>query len=477
MGGRPFGPRQEAAASHLLSSMPHFERIYRVDEMAARTKALLHDHPGAFEVETVGTSREGRPVEAVRLGGGSRTLLLLGFPHPDEGVGSLLIDHLLEQACARPELLAAFDLRVVAIKCWDIDGASLNEGWFPGVESFSDQARDHFRPPPAMQMEWTFPIEYETHRWTQVPPETEAVRRLILKERPDFMLGLHNAAVHDAYFYLSEPAPDAYGPLAQAVGAEGLALSDRSPDVPFEVELAPGVFKMYGLRDYFDYYAAHEPHRIPHLKRGACSDEYLASQVPGSFSFNAEVPRMNDPRVRDRTLTTTPLAAVLARRRREHVAEMRSLARRIMPLVREEREGESLVVQSIRLHLQEFKAREEGAGPVTEPRHELPAGPPLPKTAVHGEPLATVADHFEAEIVGPFEDLLVIGEGWRAAAELRAAGVAGASDARRALGARLDEISAELDERSGLVPIPLRAAAGVQLRALLALLAWRFGAA
>lgn len=457
--------------------MPHFERIYRVDEMAERTAALARAHPGALEVETLGRSRTGRPLDVVRTGGGSRTLLLLGFPHPDEGVGSLLIDHLLEQACIRPELLAAFDVRLVAMKCWDIDGASLNEGWFPGVESFSDQARDHFRPPPAMQMEWTFPVEYKTHRWTAVPPETEAVRQLILKERPDFMLGLHNAAVHDPYFYLSEPAAGAYGALAGAVEAEGLSLSDRSPDVPFEVELAPGVFKMYGLRDYFDYFAAHDPDRLQGLNRGACSDEYLASQVPGSFSFNAEVPRMHDPRVRDRTLTDRPLSALQEERRREHVDEMRSLSRRVMPLVKEPREGESLVVQSIRLHLQEFHARQGAAGIATDPRHELPPAPALPKTAVHGEPMATVADLFEAQVVGPFEDLLVTGEAWRAAAELRAAGVPGASDARRVLGARIDELAAVLHERSQFTPIPLRVAAGVQLRALLALLAWRFGSA
>jgi len=469
------GGRQAEAASHLLSTMPHFDRIFRVDEMEARTRALASEHRGVLEVETIGASREGRPVEAVRTGGGAHTLLLLGFPHPDEGVGSLLLDHLIERACARPELLAAFDLRLVAVKCWDIDGAKLNEGWFPGVESFSDQARDHFRPPPAMQMEWTFPVEYKTHRWDLVPPETEAVRKLILAEKPDFMLGLHNAAVHDPYFYLSEPAPGAYGALEAAVVAEGLTLSDRSPDVPFEVPLAPGVFRMYGLRDYFDHYAAHEPHRLAHIRRGACSDEFLARAVPGSFSFNAEVPRMLDPRVRDRAVTATPLAAVLEWRRRAHIREMEALIRRIGPLVREPRDGESLVVQSVRMHIEEYRAREEGGGTLTDPRHELPPAPALPKTAVHGEPMATVADTFEAEVVGPFEDLLVLGEGWRAAAELRAAGVPGAAEARRALGARIDDVSDDLQARSSFAPVTLRAAASVQLRALLALLAWRFG--
>jgi hypothetical protein len=89
--------------------------------------------------------------------------------------------------------------------------------------------------------------------------------------------------------------------------------------------------------------------------------------------------------------------------------------------------------------------------------------------------MATIADQFEAQVVGPYEDLLVLGEGWRAAAELRAAGVAGASQARRALGARIDEISRLLEERSNFAPVPLRVSACVQLRALLVLLAWRFG--
>ncbi len=475
MATSPFGPRQDAAARHLVDTLPHFERIFRVEEMGERTQALAKAHPGALEVETVGSSREGRPIDVVRTGSGARTLLLLGFPHPDEGVGSLLIDHLLEQACRRPELLAAFDVRLVAVKCWDIDGAKLNEGWFPGVESFTDQARDHFRPPPAMQMEWTFPVEYKTHRWAEVPPETEAVRRLILRERPDFMLGLHNAALHDPYFYLSEPAPAAYGPLATAVADEGLVLSDRSPDVPFEVELAPGVFKMYGLRDYFDHYEEHEPARLKGLRRGACSDEYLASEVPGSFSFNAEVPRMMDARVRDHTVTGTRLSALLEERRREHMREMREFARRLWPLIGTPQEGDSLLVQSVRMHIEEFRARHDWAGADADVTRDLPPGAPLPKTAVHGEPMATVADHFEAEVVGPFEDLLVLGEGWRALGELRGAGVPGASELRRVLGARIDDLSRALEERSQFESVPLRVAAGVQLRGLLALLAWRLG--
>jgi hypothetical protein len=306
-----------------------------------------------------------------------------------------------------------------------------------------------------------------------VPPETEAVRRLILRERPDFMLGLHNAAVHDPYFYLSEPAPAAHGALAACVAAEGLPLSDRSPDVPFEVPLAPGVFKMYGLRDYFDYYAAHEPHRLKQLRRGACSDEYLASAVPGSFSFNAEVPRMLDPRVRDRTVTDTPLARLLEARRRAQGRLMDDLERRVWPLVRQADEGVSLIQQSVRMHIEEYRAREAVGGPDAKER----GGPAPPRGgASHGEAMATVADHFEADVVGPFEDLLVLGEGWRAMGELRAAGVPAASDARRALGARIDEISADLDAASSFEPVPLRVAASVQLRALLVLLSWRFGA-
>lgn len=451
---------QRSAAERIVASMPDWPRIYTVAEAQGRTRALKEAHPRDLTVEEIGRSRAGRPIEALTVGSGPMTVLLLGFPHPDEGVGGLLIDHVLNTVLAHPEVLRPFNARIVAVRCWDIDGAALNEGWSPGSSSFEEQAKHHFRPPPAMQMEWTFPVEYKAHRWSEVPPETEAVRRLIDRERPHFMLGLHNAAFHDPYFYLSRQAPEAYGALGDAVESERLHLSQRSPDVPFEVPLARGIFQMYGLKDYYDYFERFAPARLRHLRRGACSDEYLASTVPHAFSFNAEVPRALDRRLRDGTPTNRPLREVVLQRTLKQAAEMKRLDDEMSPLLDRHGTAGSLVAQSVRMHLEDFRARaqEQSSDLALDPQYER---------------AASVADLFENEVVGPIEDLMVLGEAWRVAAQWAGGGDPTAKRVEQALSARLAGQAAQLRAKSKFEPVPLKRGAGVQLRALLALMAWR----
>ena len=455
-----FSPAQREAAERILASVPDWARIYTVAEAEERTRALQSRYGRDVAVETIGRSRQGRSIEALTVGSGPMTVLLLGFPHPDEGVGGLLIDHVLNTALAHPEVLRPFGARVVAVRCWDIDGAALNEGWSPGTSSIEEQAKHHFRPPPAMQMEWTFPVEYKSHRWSKVPPETEAVRLLIDRERPHFMLGLHNAAFHDPYFYLSREAPEAYGALGAAVDAERLHLSERSPDVPFEVPLARGIFRMYGLRDYYDYFERFAPHRLPHLNRGACSDEYLASTVPHAFSFNAEVPRALDRRLRDASPTSRPLREVVLQRTTKQAAEMKRLDDEMAPVLDRNGTGASLVAESVRQHLEEFRTRAK------EPSSDVAKDPQYDRSA-------TVSDLFEHEVVGPLEDLLVLGEAWRAACEYARGGDGAARRVEKALSARITGQAAVLRTKSKFEPVPLKRSAGVQLRALLALMAWR----
>lgn len=455
-----FTEGQREAAERLVASLPDWTRIYTVAEQAERTKATKAAHPFNVQVEEIGRSRTGRPIEALTAGSGRMTVLLLGFPHPDEGVGALMADHVLNSCLAHPELLRAFDARLVVVKCWDIDGAALNEGWFGGAPTLEAQAKTHFRPPPAMQMEWTFPIEYKGHKWSEVPPETEAVRRLIDRERPHFMLGLHNAAFHDPYFYLSREAPEAYKALARAAEGERMMMSDRSPDVPFEITLAPGIFKMYGLREYYDYAEKYAPERLPHLKRGACSDEYLAGAVPHAFSFNAEVPRAFDRRLRDKSPTDRDLRQVLEARTFQQRAEMKRMATEVGPIIERLGTKGSLVQESVRQHIEEARARSQ------ESINDLATDPQY-------EGKATVADLFEHEVVGPFEDMMVIGEAWRAASEYAKAGDAAAKKAETALSARITGLAAVIKGKSKFEPVALKRSAGVQLRALVSLMAWR----
>jgi hypothetical protein len=80
---------------------------------------------------------------------------------------------------------------------------------------------------------------------------------------------------------------------------------------------------------------------------------------------------------------------------------------------------------------------------------------------------------FEHEVVGPIEDMMVLGEGWRAAAEYAKAGDAQARKAELALAARITGLAAVVKAKSRFEPIALKRAAGVQLRSLVSLMAWR----
>jgi hypothetical protein len=86
-----------------------------------------------------------------------------------------------------------------------------------------------------------------------------------------------------------------------------------------------------------------------------------------------------------------------------------------------------------------------------------------------------VADAFENEIIGPFEDMLVLGEGWRVATEYAKGGDPQAKKAANDLGGRITAISSMIQSRSKFEPVPLKRAAAIQLRALLILMGWRLG--
>jgi hypothetical protein len=132
----------------------------------------------------------------------------------------------------------------------------------------------------------------------------------------------------------------------------------------------------------------------------------------------------------------------------------------MVPLLERHKDQRSLILDSVRLHLEEIQLRgTSGAAEVqSDPQYDRKA---------------TVADVFENEVVGPLEDMLVAGEAWRAASQMANAGDAAAAKTVTGLGARLAAASAVLTSKSRFEPIPIKRSACVQLRALLLLMAWR----
>ena len=152
--------------------MPDQREFLTLEELRESSRRLVAEFPGVARLETVGASAEGRPIELLTIGQGRTPALFLGVPHPNEPIGTLTLEFLCRLLCEDAELRARLDATVYAIKVADPDGLVLNEGWFKGAFSPLRYALDYYRPPHREQVEWSFPIEYRTLRFTTPSPET-----------------------------------------------------------------------------------------------------------------------------------------------------------------------------------------------------------------------------------------------------------------------------------------------------------------
>lgn len=62
---------------------------------------------------TLGRSRQGRPIDAVRLGTGPEVVLILASIHGSEAAGTPLVETLIDHLAARPDLLAGRTVVIV----------------------------------------------------------------------------------------------------------------------------------------------------------------------------------------------------------------------------------------------------------------------------------------------------------------------------------------------------------------------------
>src|SRR5690606_16050448 len=133
-------PELEAA----LGRVPDYDRFYTFEEMTARARSVAERHPSLASLETVGASTEGRPIEMVRIGDGPQRILLYALPHPNEPIGAMLVQFLLDELIGNEELRSGRSWYL--LPCVDPDGTVLNEGWFTGPFTVRNYARHFYRP-------------------------------------------------------------------------------------------------------------------------------------------------------------------------------------------------------------------------------------------------------------------------------------------------------------------------------------------
>jgi hypothetical protein len=283
----------------ILEDVPNYQVFLTVDELKASTHRLAKGYPNTVEILPIGHSRQGEPIDAIKIGDGPRQALLFGMPHPNEPIGSMMLEYLSLRLAEDDVLRESLGYTWYLVKCIDPDGARLNEGWFKGPFSVENYARHYYRPPAHQQVAWTFPIDYKTLHFDDPPPETRALMGLIEKVRPDFMYSLHNSDFGGVYFYIWEEAPTLYKLFHKLVESQGLPLHQGESERPYEIEFATAIYKDNSISAEYDYLEGRtgtDPAEI--IRGGTLSFEY-AREFCDPFTLICETPLFYHPAIGD----------------------------------------------------------------------------------------------------------------------------------------------------------------------------------
>jgi hypothetical protein len=425
--------------------VPDFREFSTLAELRAGARALVEEFPGVARLETAGASSEGRPIDLLTVGHGSRPALLLGVPHPNEPIGTLTLAFLCRLLCEDEALRRRLDVTVYAIPVADPDGLVLNEGWFKGTFSPLRYALEYYRPPHREQVEWSFPVDYKTLRFTTPTPETATVMRVMERVRPSFFYSLHNAGFCGVYFYASHDRPDLFGAYHRLVASQGLPLHHGEPEVPYLRTLAPAVYALFGIDETYEYMAhalGEDP--APLIEAGTCSDDWLRS-VCESFALVCELPYYTSPTLADTgPAGMTRRDAVLAGIGRAEVVH-RECERAYATLAA--RAPEHRLTRSVGDYLRKTPKRlaaERAHAAEAEYARE-----------------ATRAEALDATTCRAFYHMLYLGE------VCRVAGTVGDEALAADLRARVAMLAAEVERESALRVLPLRPLVAVQAGAAL----------
>ena len=231
----------------LLSRLPGELSIPSFAAMRERTRQLRHRRD--VKVCTVGADREGEPIEMISLGNGASDVLLIGAPHPNEPIGCIGIEWLIEQFVTHPELLRQSGCRWHFVKAIEPYALKQNEGWFqqPDVASY---LQHFYRPVSSTQAEYCFPPTAGAGSAPSAPsahrpvPENEAYQNALRIAQPDVLVSMHNSEAAGAFFFLSRDDAQLASRLSVQPHANGLTLNllgEPASDVR-DAPLAPGVF-------------------------------------------------------------------------------------------------------------------------------------------------------------------------------------------------------------------------------------------
>ena len=432
----------------ILGEVPDYSRFLRVKEI----EELADDFRqySSIEEKKIGNTAENKPLKMYTMGSGKKTGLIIGVPHSDEPLGSIVTIYFVDWMLKHPEV-DFFGWRWLIIPVLEQRGMRMNEGWFSNWGSLIDTAKSYFREPTENQYEWTFPFEYKNYKWVHSRPESTAVKEIIKDEKPDLLCNLHHCGFYDTYFYFSMDLPEAYPRLRELSGNLGLPLSTSNPDVPFGKVLTPGFYQMYGLRDYIDYYTRHEPENLLTMRRGSTSDEWYQDTI-GGFSFNCEVPLLESSIKKDNKISNHKLRGVLGKRRKKRAATINYCINVLTKLEPVFCLSDPLILGSVLKHVANAKLELEFADA---------------KIQASGNRNATNFEVFENDLMVDVADLLLFGQVWRVAETIRANQRKQQAENTERIDRKIAALAKKTNCRGGFAPIPLQKLIRMQLGTIL----------
>ncbi len=402
-----------------------------------RRLAMTH----AAQVERLGSSRAGRPIDLISVGRGSRAALIVGAPHANEPIGCATIVRLLTRLAKDRELREGSDWQWHFIPAIDADGIALNEGWFRGERTLARYLDNFYRPPFKLQPEYAFPLDVPGYRFDKETPETTCWRLALDRIRPQLQCSLHGADTGGSFFLASDPQPRLCKVLGDLPKQSDITLNtvgDSSADL---AGIAPGVFSFPNIESQIAKTSSKDAWNAGDSSEGYSRKRYR------TFNMVCEVPLWRDARERDPRRSGRTHAEVLD----EEIGMVRADEKLLKPFLSTLR-----AVSSSDAAAALFVSVEDavqGSSGIIEELEEL-------KASEKARRILTYRDLVQYEYGTAMFRTLAMAE--------RLARLTGAGDLHVAARNALQERLIGYQRSARLVPVPLRSSTDVQMAAILA---------
>lgn len=273
----------------VAEDIPEYSTFLTIEELHASTRQLAADFPHMVSTRVVGHSQSGFPIELISIGGGPKSALVVGTPHPNEPIGTMTIEFLTRYLCENPDFLEETGYTWHFIKTIDPDGLKLNEGWLKGPFTFKNYLTHFFREAMRDQAEYSFPIDYKFLQFEKSTPQTRAWMAALELVKPDFLYSLHNSEMGGVFYLITEEAPPLKEIFAELPEWAGLALDPVGEPGICDNSFGPSISPLISVRKIID--ELEEGGAIqasPFWTAGLSSYEYARRY--GTFSLVVEMP-------------------------------------------------------------------------------------------------------------------------------------------------------------------------------------------